>query len=69
MCMANNFNYANNIRNIYRRINSLINGEKYIMHKIEWCGGGLKLAEIVTKNVGDSYLNPRMKYIMLSLDN
>ena len=39
------------------------------MHKIEWCEGGLKLEEIATKNVGETDLNPIIKYIMLILDN
>ena len=39
------------------------------MHKIDWCGGGLQLADIVTNNVGENYLNIRMKYIMVRLDN
>ena len=39
------------------------------MHNIDYCKGGLQLSEIVTKNVGYNYLNPRMKYIMVRLDN
>ena len=39
------------------------------MHKIDWCEGGLKLAEIATKNIGENDLTPRMKYIMARLDN
>ena len=39
------------------------------MHNIDWCEGGLQLAEITTKNVGDHYLTPGMKYIMVILDN
>ena len=39
------------------------------MHKIDWCEGGLKLGDIDTKNVGDHYLTPIMKYIMVRLDN
>ena len=39
------------------------------MRKIDWCEGGLKLADIITKNVGENDLNPRMKYIMVRLDN
>ena len=39
------------------------------MQKINWCGGGLKLADIATKNVGENASNPRMKYIMISIDN
>ena len=39
------------------------------MHKIDLCAGGLKMAYIATYNVGDNYLNPRMKYIMVTIDN
>ena len=37
------------------------------MHKIEWCEGGLQLADIGTKNVSEPDLIPRMKYIMEEL--
>ena len=39
------------------------------MHKIDWCEGGIQLADIAIKNVGGNYLTPRMKYIMARLDN
>ena len=39
------------------------------MHKIYWYEGGLKLADIYTKNVGKNDLTPRIKYIMVRLDN
>ena len=39
------------------------------MHKIEWCEGGLQLADIATKNTGENCLNTTMKYIMVRLDN
>ena len=39
------------------------------MHKIDWYEGGLQLAYIATKNVGDNDLNTRMKYIMVILYN
>ena len=39
------------------------------MHKIDWFEGGLKLADIATKNVGYHDLTPRMKYIMVRIDN
>ena len=35
----------------------------------DWCEGGLKFVDIATKNVGENDLNPRMKYILISLDN
>ena len=39
------------------------------MHKIDVCEGGLQLADIVTKNVGEPDLTPRMKYIMVRIEN
>ena len=39
------------------------------MHNIDWCEGGLQLAKISTKNVSENDLTPRMKYIMVRLDN
>ena len=39
------------------------------MHKIYWYEGGLQLEEIATNNVGENDLNPRMKYIIVMLDN
>ena len=35
--------------------NFVRNCENYRMHKIDLCEGGLKLADIVTKNVGEKY--------------
>ena len=39
------------------------------MHKIDWCEAGLQLVDIDTKNVGKHDLTPRMKYIIVILDN
>ena len=39
------------------------------MHKIDWCELGLQLADIATNNVGEPDLTPRIKYIMVRLDN
>ena len=39
------------------------------MNKIEWCEGGLQLEDIGTKNVSEPDLTPRMKYIMVILEN
>ena len=38
------------------------------MHNIEWCEGGLQSADTANKNVGETYLNPRIKYIMVKID-
>ena len=69
MCMAKNVQYTKHTRHIARRMNFVRNGEKCKMHKIDWCEGGLQLTEIVTKNVSEPDLTPRMKYIMVRLEN
>ena len=69
MCMAKNGKNTNYTRHIARRMHFVRNGEKCKMHKIDWCEGGLQLADIGTKNVSEPYLTPRMKYIMARLEN
>ena len=69
MCMAKNIKYTKHTRNISRRMHSVRNGEKCKMHKIDWCEGGLQLVYIATKNIGEHDVTPRMKYIMVILDN
>ena len=69
LCMAKNIKYTKHTRHISRRMHFVRNGEKCKMHKIDWCEGGLQLADIATKNVGDHYLTPRLKYIILKIDN
>ena len=39
------------------------------MQNIDWCEVCLKLAHIGTKNFGDPDLTPKMKYIMVRLQN
>ena len=46
----------------------LRNSEKFKYHKIYWCEGSLQLVDIVTKNVGNNDLNPRMKYMKVRLE-
>ena len=69
ICMANNCKDTKHTRHISRRMHFLRNGEKCKMHKIDWCEGGIKMADIGTKNVNEPDLTPRMKYIMVRLDN
>ena len=69
MCMAKNVKDTKHTRHIARRINFVRNGEKFKMHKIDWCEGGLQLAYIVTNNVSKPDLTPRMKYIMVRIEN
>ena len=69
MCMANNGRDTKHTRHIGRRMHFVRNGEKCKMHKIEWCEGGMQLADIFTKNVSKPDLTPRMKYIMVRLEN
>ena len=49
--MAKNGKDTKHTRHIARRINFVRNGEKYKIQKIDWCEGGLQLADIGTKNV------------------
>ena len=69
MCMDKNGNYTKHTRHIERIMHFVRNGEKGKIHKIDWCEGGLQLADIGTKNVNEPDLTPRMKYIMVRLDN
>ena len=39
------------------------------MHKIDWCEGGLQAADIGTNNVSEPDLTPRIKYILVRLEN
>ena len=68
MCMAKNGKDTKHTRHIARRIHFVRNGEKCKMHKIDWCEGGLQLADIGTKNVSEPDLTPRIKYIMVRLE-
>ena len=56
-------------RQIARRMHFVRNEKKCKMHKIDWCEGGLQLADIGTNNVSEPDLTPRMKYIMVRLEN
>ena len=67
--MANNGKDTKYTRHIARRMYFVRNGEKCKMHKIDWCEGGLQLADVGTNNVSEPDLTPRMKYIMVRLEN
>ena len=69
MCVAKNGKDTKHARRIERIIHFVKNGENCKMHKIDWCEGGLNLLDIATKNIGEHDLTPRMKYIMVRLDN
>ena len=47
-CMAKNGRDTKHTIHIARRMYFVRNGEKCKMHKIEWCEGGLELADIGT---------------------
>ena len=61
ICMAKNGKDTKHTRHIARRMHFVRNVEKCNMHKIYWCEGGLQLADIATKSVGEPDLTPRMK--------
>ena len=64
MFMANNVKETKQTRHVSRRMCFVRNREKCKMHKIDWCEGGLQLAEIDTKIVSAPDITPRMKYIL-----
>ena len=67
--MAKNGKDTNHTRHIARIIYFVRNGEKFKMHNIDWCEGGLQLTEIGTKNLSEPDLTLRIKYIMVRLEN
>ena len=67
--MAKNGKDTKHTSHIYRRGHFVRNGENCKIHKINWCERVLQLEDIVTNNVGKTDLNPRMKYIIVRLDN
>ena len=69
MCMVKNGKDTKHTRHIASRMHFVSNGEKCKMHKIYWCEVGLQLADIGTNNVSEPDLTPRMKYIMVRLEN
>ena len=69
MFVAKNGNNIKHTRHIVRRMHFVRNEEKCKMHKIDWCEGGLQLADISTKNASEPDLTQRMKYIMVVIEN
>ena len=69
MCMAKNGKNTKHTRHIARIMHFISNGEKWKMQKIYWCEGGLHLADIGTRNVSEPDITPRMKYMMVILEN
>ena len=51
ICMAKNGKDIKHTRHIASRMYFVMNGEKFNMHKIDWCEGGLHLADSGTNNV------------------
>ena len=69
MYMDKNGKDTKQTRHIARIIYFVRNEEKLKMQNIDWCEGDLKLEDIGTKNFGDPDLTPRIKYIMVRLEN
>ena len=65
--MTKNGKDTKHTRHITTIIHFVSNGGKCKMQKIDWFDGGLQLADIATKNIGEHDLTPRMKYIMVIL--
>ena len=69
MCMSKNGKDTKYTRHIARRMHFVRSGVKYKIQKIDWCEGVLQLADISTNNVSEPDITPRMKYIMVRLEN
>ena len=69
MCVAENGEDTKHTRHIARRMHSVRNGKKCKMNRIDWCEGGLQLADNGTNNVSEPDLTSIMKYIMVRLEN
>ena len=69
VCMDKNCKNPKNTRHISSRVHFIRNGKSYNMHKIDWCEVGMQLSDIPNNNVGENDLNPRIKYIMVRIDN
>ena len=54
VCMSKNGKYTKHTSHISRRVHFVSNGEKSKIQKVDWCEGGLQLAYISTKNVGEN---------------
>ena len=69
MCMAKNGKDNKHTRHIARRMNFKGMEKNARCKKIDWYEGGLKLEDIGTKNISEPDLTPRMKYIIVILEN
>ena len=67
--MSKNGKNNKHTKKIARRMHFVRNGEKCNMHKIDWCEGGLLFADIGIKNLSEPDLTPKMKYIIVRLEN
>ena len=61
ICMAKNVKDTKNKKHIERIMHLVRNGEKWNMHNIDWCEGGLQLEDISSNNVVETDLTSRMK--------
>ena len=69
VCLAKNGKDTKHTKYIATRVHLVRNDETCKMYKILWCEWGLKLVDIVTKNVAENDLNARIEYIMVRLGN
>ena len=67
ICMYKNGKETKHTRIL--RIHFIKTGEKCKVKKIDWCEGDLQLSETSTNNVGEHDISPRIKYIMVILEN
>ena len=68
MCISKNVKDTKHTIYISRRMHLVRNREKFKIHKIDLCEGGLQFEDIDANNIGEHDLKPRMKYIMVRLE-
>ena len=63
MCMVKSGKNTKHTRHISRIMHFVRNGDKYKMHKIDWCEGGMQLSDIGNKKVSEPDLITRMNIL------
>ena len=69
ICMDNNGKDTKHTRYIPRWIHFVRSGKEWTLPQAVWCEGGLKLSDIVTKNVREDEFNYILRYAMVTLDS
>ena len=67
IAMSRNQRDSKHTRHIERRVHYVRQGQKSGQHRLEYVPADLQLADIGTKNLPANALQPRLKYIMVTV--